>query len=381
MASGRQQLMLRSIPLLLVLLVSSAGAVDTGSSPQTPAVNPPTTGGGATGSPQRGTLLNDRFGVILALQAPWGGGTYNSFDFASLSPTKNLATVDWVESDWYGNWNTSNFSYTTLRGQYPSGGERYDVEALYFDNDEENLYIAIVTSVPHLWDWGGGNVGVGIYETRIFGGVWIRLGDLSLNFGLNPPRVERNGTSWSYDYGVDLVHEDRDQLPTYAMRDNDLGTSLYRTTNDLGGSDVKNPTTSDWFTSGLNHNVEAYWEHTNFDPHSTISQNLGIQYVGEVTVDYYEYVFPGGALENNTATFIVEVTIPRVLLGADNPDVGDTVGIRWTMGCRNDGNTNEAVIKLYGVIDRALDFGDAPDPTYPTLLSSDGARHVIDGVT
>jgi uncharacterized repeat protein (TIGR01451 family) len=28
-----------------------------------------------------------------------------------------------------------------------------------------------------------------------------------------------------------------------------------------------------------------------------------------------------------------------------------------------------------------LDFGDVPDPTYPTLVASNGARHVIDGVT
>jgi hypothetical protein len=28
-----------------------------------------------------------------------------------------------------------------------------------------------------------------------------------------------------------------------------------------------------------------------------------------------------------------------------------------------------------------LDFGDAPDPTYPTLLASDGARHLVDGLT
>ena len=28
-----------------------------------------------------------------------------------------------------------------------------------------------------------------------------------------------------------------------------------------------------------------------------------------------------------------------------------------------------------------FDFGDAPDPTYPTLLASNGARHVIDGIT
>ncbi|RLD55212.1 MAG: hypothetical protein DRJ01_16965, partial [Bacteroidetes bacterium] len=28
-----------------------------------------------------------------------------------------------------------------------------------------------------------------------------------------------------------------------------------------------------------------------------------------------------------------------------------------------------------------LDFGDAPDPTYPTLLVNNGARHILDGVT
>jgi uncharacterized repeat protein (TIGR01451 family) len=27
-----------------------------------------------------------------------------------------------------------------------------------------------------------------------------------------------------------------------------------------------------------------------------------------------------------------------------------------------------------------LDYGDAPDPTYPTLLASDGARHIMDGI-
>ena len=29
----------------------------------------------------------------------------------------------------------------------------------------------------------------------------------------------------------------------------------------------------------------------------------------------------------------------------------------------------------------AIDYGDAPDPTYPTLLASNGARHALDGVT
>ena len=331
----------------------------------------------------RGTLLNDRFGVSLALQAPWGGGSYNSFDTTSFVPTKNLATVEWVEADWYGEWNMSNFNHTDIRGQYPSGTEYYDVEALYFDNDDVNLYVAIVTSCPHLADWGGGNVGVGIYESRISPGVWIRPGDLSLDLGLNSPRVERNGTTWSYDYGVDITHEDRDQLPgLYTMRDNFLGASFYRTQNDAGGTDVENPNDSDWYTSGLNHNTTAYWEHTSFDPFGAVSQGLGVQYIGETTVSYYEYAFPGGALENNASTYIIEVTIPRVLFGLDNPAPGDTVGIRWVMGCRNDGNSNDAVVKLDGIIDGPLeDFGDAPDPSYPTVIASNGARHTIDGVT
>ena len=28
-----------------------------------------------------------------------------------------------------------------------------------------------------------------------------------------------------------------------------------------------------------------------------------------------------------------------------------------------------------------IDFGDAIDPSYPTLLANDGARHVMDGIT
>ena len=38
--------------------------------------------------------------------------------------------------------------------------------------------------------------------------------------------------------------------------------------------------------------------------------------------------------------------------------------------------SNEAAIGVFEVGD-AFDFGDAPDPTFPTFLASDGARHVI----
>jgi hypothetical protein len=42
-----------------------------------------------------------------------------------------------------------------------------------------------------------------------------------------------------------------------------------------------------------------------------------------------------------------------------------------------EGETEDYLI----LVDEELDFGDAPDPNYPTLLASNGARHILDGVT
>jgi len=36
---------------------------------------------------------------------------------------------------------------------------------------------------------------------------------------------------------------------------------------------------------------------------------------------------------------------------------------------------------LAGVFEDEMDYGDAPDDPYPTLLASDGARHIVDGIT
>lgn len=41
------------------------------------------------------------------------------------------------------------------------------------------------------------------------------------------------------------------------------------------------------------------------------------------------------------------------------------------------GASPDGEIEDYALISKGLDFGDAPDPTYPTLLASNGARHVV----
>lgn len=251
-------------------------------------------------------ILDSRFGVSLALEG--GVGDFpNMFVLDSLDPTENLDTVDWAVDDWYGNWSTTELALgTTFRGTAPSGGEWYDVEAIYFDNDQANFYIAIVTSVPHLSGYFG-PTGVGIYEARQGIDAWLRPGDLSIDLGLN---AERQG--WSYDYSVDIVHDNRDLIASSVpMRDDLLGDLMYRTLNDTTPT-VENPADSDWYTSAPGYNVVANYEHTNFDPFSTYPTTPAPVEVGATTVDYYEYTFPGGLLENGAPTYIIEVTIPRL---------------------------------------------------------------------
>jgi hypothetical protein len=83
--------------------------------------------------------------------------------------------------------------------------------------------------------------------------------------------------------------------------------------------------------------------HTNFDPAWNSGQ--GMTYVGDATVSWYmlEFCHNGETvLENNWATWVIELTIPRVTLPTLNP--GDELYFRWQPGCRNDGNDAHAFI-------------------------------------
>ncbi len=70
----------------------------------------------------------------------------------------------------------------------------------------------------------------------------------------------------------------------------------------------------------------------------------------------------------------------KLIVAGDEYDVGREVTL-WVNGVQADqtdiydlGTT--ASLALTIPADEEYDFGDAPDPTYPTMLSSDGARHV-----
>ena len=316
-----------------------------------------------TPPPPGHSLLKDYFGVNLSLLPPHDGGIYYSFNRSSFEPTKHTE-CSYTVLDWYGNWNYNDWKTTTIWGTEPSGGEWYDVEAMYLDNDEDNIYAVIVTSCPFYYDWSfiGGTTGVGIYEPRYSSYPiykWIVPGDLCIDLGKNP-RDEKGATETSYDYGIDIVHEQRNpkdpntvgiwhdstQHCIQGMRDYNVGSKVYKTTADPGGQNIGDPYLDlsgnpryDWYTANVHE--ESQWQHTNFDPLSpwgTMPSPLG-----EATVYYYKYDFPDGHKENGADTFIIEITIPRSLFGADNPKPGDNISIQWVTGCRNEG------IKIAGV--------------------------------
>ncbi len=396
-----------------------------------------------------GTVLCDRFGVELTLQpspitgyspssysggqAPTTAGPYNgyAFNWSSLAPTKNTDTVDWKEGDWFGRWELDNINFTsslnrdipstarTLWDYWASGDEPYDVEALYFDNDAENVYVAIITSVPPYAFVGGGVQGWGVYESRPpfspTNGFWIPGSDLAISLMKGTPRTERNSQNWYYNYGLNIAHENRD-APFNAVvagstyysaqaRDYSLGTDFWKTNTDICGvsqandNPKVNPSApactngSDWFTAVGTGAAYAHGEHTNFDPLSVNNMvaygGSAMEFRGNVPVlNYYEYQFPGGLLENDAPTYVIEAVIPRSFFGADNPKNGDPIGLRFSPSCRNDGNDGEdnanelvtgqddPVLKLFGDFDDK-DWGDAPDGPYPTTKASSGANHAL----
>jgi hypothetical protein len=312
-----------------------------------------------TGAARADSILSDVFGVTLQIDTANGqtdtrhtpNATSYPFLTSSFAPVEP-STQSYKVNDWFGAWNNTQIGqpYTTWTvhkvptGQpdtVPSGEEPYDVEALYLADDPDNLYVAVVTSFPHPY----------VTETR-YGNILVTGGDLVLNLGKNPlftgaPPLG-NPDNWRYDYGVDITHEVRpaaNQNVTQ-FRDSAVGTGFYRTAN------------GDWFTGMAVNAVTDHGALTDFDPGWT---GFTGQLLGNATTSYYAYTFPGGLQECLFPTYVIEATIPRALLGANDPKAGDTIGLGWVMGCRNDCENGGEILRLTTTV-------HSPEPASLVLL-------------
>ena len=158
------------------------------------------------------TLLADYFGVSPTLQyVDWeytSGSHYQAYAFnpSSLTPTLHTGTADYQFRDWFGRWSTSDISvaqtypYAPWSTQAaPAGGEPYDVEAYYFDDDLDNFYFTVITSYP--------SVTQGIFQEWRYHNTGVVQGDLAIDLGLSGSQTDDAG--FTYNYGVDISHDVR----------------------------------------------------------------------------------------------------------------------------------------------------------------------------
>ena len=241
-----------------------------------------------------GYLLSDWFGVTLVV------GGDNQFTGASWTPTLHTSTVDYIHENW-----TPDGPPIPSPGDWGGGfGEQFDVEAIYFDNDDDYIYYAMVTSFhpDYLLP-----TELGYNHDR-----YIAPGDLAINMG-----------GGMYEYGIDT------------------GANTYGGT--ATGEVVQGGT---WFLQNPAWDVSQPF----------LTNYYGGTSMGYASIDWYDL----GMIENDYGTWVLELTIDRSYLG--NPGNGDTVGLHWTLGCRND------YLGLIGDIDDHPPIPPIPEPTTLLLL-------------
>ena len=265
------------------------------------------------------TVLDTHFGVSLSVGFKDFGGGKSGADAHINSWASTSATADSAVDDWYGKpaMEYDPFPNSTPLvwgvGSWPSGGEPYDVEAVYFDDDAANLYIAVVTSVPGC---------PGFIQPGLESYGYIMTGDLSLGI---------NGAA--YAFGVDINLNDTGEDAGTHGTDTTIGTGLYATSS------------SDWYVGNA-----RYARSGTYRPNFNGAAMPG-SFVGDVGVEYVGT----GLVENEFETFVLGVTIPRSLVGGLLP--GDTVHVRYASACRND------VLGVCGSVDTYV-----PEPGTMVLL-------------
>lgn len=146
----------------------------------------------------------------------------------------------------------------------------------------------------------------------------------------------------------------------------------------------------------LPHNTEILGFNVTFDP--TLEQNTGLINLEGSPIYLYEYILPEPFAQDEGARYWIDITAVSVdptnppswrwqeamrspwpiLCGAAEkimPSPGTWSTIIWPYD--PDYFTDMAFI-ITSAEEEPMDFGDAADPTYPTLLANDGARHIID---
>lgn len=219
-------------------------------------------------------------------------------------------------------------------------------------------------ATPKMIVWGGwDDVG-----PALTGGLYCVSGIVPYDFGDAPdpsyPTLEasdgaRHRLGSTLYLGAD-VDSEADGLPTAAAdgddndtRDDEDGVTFTSVANPGGvaGVDVEASDTG-LLSAWVDFNADGDWDDAGEQVFTDEPLTAGINNL--------QFAVPGDA--------VVGMTVGRFRV--------DSAGGLLPTGAASDGEVEDHMVTI-----ESFDFGDAPDPTYPTLLASNGARHVIDGVT
>jgi len=236
---------------------------------------------------RKALLLSLFAGMLILSMSSYGFAAYTIdgiLDDWGVSPfglnppftwTPGDSRIDYVEEDWT---KTPHYSGYIGKGSQPSGKEPYDIEAIYFDDDPEFIYLALVTSFP----FKGRNT--------------TKAGDIAIGFG----------ASGEYGYGIRLTG-----LQEYGHR-------FVPVKRLLEGED---------------------WTYCVNDDAGPVYLEEGVgEDIGSAEIYYWNATQGGGPYNEpgtSTHTWIMEAKLSRLLFGG-LAQKGNTVRFHHAMYCGND---------------------------------------------
>jgi len=171
----------------------------------------------------------------------------------------------------------------------PSGAELCDMEALYFDSDSNNVYFAIITSVPE-----------------------DQVGDIRVVWGGHTYGIVTQGFQDGNDYKGKVYRD-----PTWLTTSSSYRPSYYPDCfGAIGSSEFRVNTATGTYMGDANKGSVA-WANSG---HPDNAHNYG-------PVCSWTYNHDG-------KNYIVEVSVPRSAL--DNPSYTDVADLQYNMWCAND---------------------------------------------
>jgi hypothetical protein len=214
--------------------------------------------------------------------------------------------------------NPTTFIESMLGSYYsPAGGEPFDIEALYFDNDASNVYIAVVTSMGiNGYDLQDNNLHDYEYGASTNDNGHIEPGDIAID-------LDNNNV---YEYGV-ITHADEGETDANSRTGHLILNPSWSQSN-LGLS--QNPGNDADFVSGKSTDKNGI--SMRYDSLPTISET--VKYNNAYRTTFSGNDLPPEKLTRTVTKNLIEISIPREKLGSPSDT---TLGnIHLTIGCGND---------------------------------------------